>query len=135
VLPSAERVILRLKKPPSEVHSIIRAAPSHLALVFAVLPMTSCSVSLPSVVYLAGNDGARCGVDRAQSSTKFGSLWSILIKRFSGPLPANLLFSRFIFHAPLKSGLVCALAIEAQRQTIAAIISAARFRDFMVPPD
>src|SRR5262245_37808838 len=53
VLPSAERVSLRLKKPPSDLNSITRASPSHLALVFAVRPMTSCSVSLPSVVYLA----------------------------------------------------------------------------------
>jgi hypothetical protein len=42
-----------------------------------------------------------------------------------------LLFSRFIFHEPLKSGLVCAAAIEAQRQTIAAIINAAPVLDFM----
>ena len=47
------------------------------------------------------------------------------------PPPANLLFSRFIFHVPLKSGLVCAAAIEAQMQTIAAIINAALVLDFM----
>jgi hypothetical protein len=66
-----------------------------------------------------------------QSSVNAGSLWSILIKMASGPPPANLLFCGFIFHAPLKLGLVCALAIKAQRQTIAAIINAVPILDFM----
>src|SRR5262245_51015661 len=104
VLPSAERVILRLKNPPSEVHSITSASPSHLALVFAVLPMTSCSVSLPSVVYLACIVRSPCGVYMDQPSRRVGSLWYILLRRLPGPSSANLLFLRYIYHAPMKSG-------------------------------
>jgi hypothetical protein len=54
-----------------------------------------------------------------------------LIKRSSGPPRSNLLFSRFIFHEPVKSGLVWAAAIKAQRQTIVVIINAAIFLSFM----
>jgi hypothetical protein len=43
----------------------------------------------------------------------------------------NLLFSRFIFQTPLKSGFVCAAMIKEQKQKLAAIMSAARVLVFI----
>src|SRR5262249_39328499 len=122
VLPSAEGVYLARTLNSSAFPSTINASPSHFAVALTepVRYGRFIVVSFPSVVYFTSRVRSPSTPVIVIDSEKLGSLCSILettsrIFSMAGNMAGNLLFSRFIFQTPLKSGFVCAAMIEEQK--------------------
>src|SRR5215467_4785600 len=113
-LPSPDNVIRRRNEFPSAFHSMTSASFSHVAVVLTCCGPIWLSPSFPSVVYFRSKERSPASPERFNVSLRLESFWMNFIVMLVGPLPLKWLLAAFIFQVPLRSGLVCPLAIAAE---------------------